>query len=401
MRAKFKRLIKLFILVLVPVAALAVLEFSLFFSGKYLLWHRHAGSKLPGAVCIACLGDSHTFGVGTSMQNSYPAQLEALLSLNNPGHDFSVFNLGIPGASTRRQAQELKSFFKEQDAGIVLLLTGRNNDEELKSWPDNPLYRSFECRPRLRSLKFFGWLFNSIGGRGPGRKGVYDRRHASYLSFYLDEIRKTCINNGAKLVLLSYYNSLDKAVMDFAFEYDIPYLDFTPDFRRLFRMDGGTRYVSPDMSHLNSRGYKFFTERLYEGLFARQSYLGFHMNPLLKEIDEAGLRGDEKKNELMVRLQEKRADNSRGLSEYPFELVHLGHIYTEIGREEDAGNCYMRALVESRYLDNNTIVSPAINWYLKKGKNREALALCEEILLCNPGNSIALRYRDWLLNQPH
>src|SRR5512137_2325281 len=91
---------------------LVCLELALFAAGKYLLWQRRARA-FPGNVRIACFGDSHTFGVGTSQKYSYPGQLEILLKINNPrGPGFSVSNFGVPGSSTRSQVEELKRFFE-------------------------------------------------------------------------------------------------------------------------------------------------------------------------------------------------------------------------------------------------------------------------------------------------
>lgn len=48
----------------------------------------------PGAlVRVLCVGDSHTFGAGVDVYESYPAQLQALLDADSPGR-FSVINLG-------------------------------------------------------------------------------------------------------------------------------------------------------------------------------------------------------------------------------------------------------------------------------------------------------------------
>lgn len=404
MKIKFKAYIKSFIFV--TIASLVVLELALFLSGRYLLWQRRIKRDIPGTIRIVCVGDSHTFGVGTSMRHSYPAQLERLLALNNHEQKFSVFNLGIPGASTKRQTQELKLFFKEHGAEAVILLTGRNNDSELKGWMNNPPCRTSQYRAEdLRSYRFIkaisGYFRKKDIRQDTQHNRVYEQRYSGYLNFYLEEIRKICQDKGAKLILLSYYNSSDNLVKDFSYKYNIPYLDFTPDFESLFKTADSSKYISPDMSHLNRLGYKFFAEKLYGDLFLKQAYLGFQINPLLEEINPADFYSNENEVKQMVALQEERIGRSRDSTDYPFELVHLGHIYMEIGREEAARDCYRKALIASGYLDNNTIVSPIINWYLKKGRSKEALEVCEEVLLHNPGNSIAGRYHDWLINQVH
>ncbi|MDD5155838.1 MAG: SGNH/GDSL hydrolase family protein, partial [Candidatus Omnitrophica bacterium] len=214
---------------------------------------------IPGEIRIVCVGDSHTFGVGTGMSYTYPAQLERLLTLNNHEQKFSVINLGIPGASTKRQAQELKSFFNKHEAKIIILLTGRNNDFELKEGQDASFFNSIKYRlENLRSFKFLKVIFDRIVRRNKQRDSqdmlAYKERYVDYLSYQLEWIRKLCRDKGAKLILLSYYNTSDNVIKEFAHKYNIPYLDFTGDFQSLFKREGRSRYISPDASHLNYLG---------------------------------------------------------------------------------------------------------------------------------------------------
>ncbi|MBU4342946.1 MAG: hypothetical protein KKG21_02945 [Candidatus Omnitrophica bacterium] len=64
--------------------------------------------------------------------------------------------------------------------------------------------------------------------------------------------------------------------------------------------------------------------------------------------------------------------------------------------EEAAKKYYMKGLVSSNYMDNNTVASPIINWYLGNGQKEEAFKICEEILLHNPENKVAKYYRERL-----
>lgn len=389
-------------LTLFIIAIIVMLELALFISGRYLLWQRRAKKNTLEAIRIACVGDSHSFGVGTSMLYSYPAQLERLLTLNNYGQRFFVINLGIPGASTKRQAQELNSFFSCNEAKIVILLTGRNNDIEIKQWGNaSPYNKIANHLGSFRSFKFLKVISDRILGinkeRDSNEMPACDQRYADYLNFYLAKIRKLCRDKGSKLVLLSYYNSSDSVIKAFAYKYSIPYLDFTSDFESLFRAGEKLRYISPDMSHLNHLGYKFFTEQLYGCLFLQQAYLGIKINPLLQSLGEKNFYSNNNETARMIKLQEERIAQSKDSGGYPFELIHLGHIYIEIGNNEAAKECYLKALLSSNYSDNNTIVSPIINWYLRKGQKDDAMKICDEILCHNPKNNIARSYRDWLI----
>jgi len=48
------------------------------------------------AVRVLCLGDSFTFGVGVNDNETYPAQLEAILKAKYPGRSIEVLNAGMP-----------------------------------------------------------------------------------------------------------------------------------------------------------------------------------------------------------------------------------------------------------------------------------------------------------------
>ncbi len=376
-----------------------IFEFGSFCIGRFLLLQRRASTR--GSVSIVCIGDSHTFGVGTSSQYSYPKQVERLLNTNNKNQRFSVVNLGIPGSSTKSQAQEIQSYLKNNNATIVIWLSGRNNGLEIKQWGDTSSYSKIVYRlASLRSFKFLKALFNRILSKDKEQSSnkmfAHDQKYAAYLNFYLSKIGKLCLNKGSKLVLLSYYNSSDDIIRDFADKNNIPYFDFTSDFKSLFRKGKKSNYVSLDMSHLNHLGYKFFAEQLYERLFFQQAYLGIKINPLLEIPGEKDFYSNDRETEEMIQRQKERIAQSEGSSEYPFELIHLGHIYMEIGDNEAAKECYLKALSASNYTDNNTIVSPIINLYLRKGQKDAAKKICDEILFHNPENSIARYYKDWL-----
>ncbi|MCM8791535.1 MAG: SGNH/GDSL hydrolase family protein [Candidatus Omnitrophica bacterium] len=389
-------------LVVIGVVALVMLEALLFLWGRYLLWQRTTKSDIPETIRIVCVGDSHTFGVGTSVVYSYPAQLEKLLNLNNPNQKFSVVNLGIPGASTRYQFKELRSFLNTHDAKLIILLTGRNNALEVNRISKEKTYILGCIKSHLqalRSFKFLRLLFKYLFKKDTSDDRIHilnEKSYAEYMNLYLQAIRKLCADKSAKLVILSYYNSSDTIIKEFADRYSITYIDFTADFNLLFKAEDKSRFLSPDLSHLNRLGYKFFAEQLYNYLFFNQEQLGMKLNPLLEKIKDTDFYKDVKEIEYIINLQQKRIEENKNDENYPFELVHLGHIYVELGNDTMAKECYLKALIASNYCDNNTLVSPIINWYLKKRETHEALKICEEILQHNPQNSIARYYKQWL-----
>ena len=388
-------------LLAVCAAGFVCLELALYASGTYLLWQRRA-NRSPGKARIVCFGDSHTFGVGTAQKYSYPGQLETLLKLNNPsGPGFSVSNFGIPGSSTRRQAEEIKRFFADGGkAELVLLLTGRNNDREVEIWQAHPGRPPGWDWRQARSARFLEELWERLLGSAQqahssppaGREGAFQ----DYISFYLEQALGACRANGATLILLSYYTGDEAAVREFGRRRGIACFDPSGEFQILFASAGREKFVSPDFSHLNRLGYAFYAQRLYEELFRIQPVRGAVIAPMVRVIPESEYYGSAREKEEQINAQKERLEKSRGTPEYPFELVHLGHIYAEAGDREAARDCYQRALEAADYADNNTTTAPAVNWYLRQGRKDEARALCEDILRHNPANGVASSYLQWI-----
>jgi lysophospholipase L1-like esterase len=70
----------------------------------------YALEKTPGVFRIIVLGDSVTFGHGSTYEHSYPRLLEDRLKAWRPAVDWQVWNLGVPGYNT---AQELARLLRD------------------------------------------------------------------------------------------------------------------------------------------------------------------------------------------------------------------------------------------------------------------------------------------------
>lgn len=387
------------------ICAFILFESMLFFTGRFLLFVRRNKHNSHGAISIVCVGDSHTFGVGTTALYSYPKQLETLLNANNQEVKFSVVNLGIPGSSTKQQVEELKAYLKNNRVDYVFLLTGRNNQEEVRMFNNSTVLGKiiFSIR-NLKSIKFIKTVLSYLGGirqENSSPKVYWGNLFKKYLAFYLEECRRLCSAKDAKLVVLSYYNSSDATIKEFTSHYGLCYLELMPDFEDLFKTQDRSIYISSDMSHMNFKGYKFFAEAAYDKLFLNQRSLGLKLNPLLARIADNKFYANRDEREKLIRLQGERIIKYKDSWEYPFEMIHMGHIYMESSNREVAKDYYLKGLRISNYANNNTLVAPIINWYLIANEKNQALAICEEILLNNPQNSIAIYYRDWILKTAH
>jgi lysophospholipase L1-like esterase len=395
-----KKLILSFVLVFIY--GLILLELGLFVSGKFVLQHRREKATKQAGVHFVCIGDSHTFGVGTSVPYAYPQQLEKLLNSNNPGQKFSVINLGVPGSSTRMQSEALQSFFENHRADVVLWLTGRNNtDLDIKLWGNKTLPHQIPAfLAGMKSVKFFKWAVDCLSKKDAPPEirepSEAPQAYADYLDFYLETARRLCEAHGAKLILLSYYNSADIAVKEFADKHRVLFFALKDDFSFYLKGKETPPHISHDGSHVNRLGYQFYSERLYEDIFLNQKRLGLRLGPLLKKMKDADFYADSDEIKKSIRSQQKKIVQSQGTWAYSFEQIQLGNIYSEIGREESAKQCFMAGLVSSNYADNGILVSPIITWHLKRGQRQEAIRLCDEILAHNPGNSIAGVYREML-----
>jgi len=78
---------------------------------------------------ILCLGDSSTFGTGSSGRDkfSYPSQLQKILHDNNPDINFEVINLGIPGLNSSQLLNRLNKNILKYKANIVIVQIGEND----------------------------------------------------------------------------------------------------------------------------------------------------------------------------------------------------------------------------------------------------------------------------------
>jgi lysophospholipase L1-like esterase len=103
---------------------------------KGVTWHfssngdgfrgREFGPKPPGTIRIVCIGDSSTFGWGVDDEYTYPALLEARLTKPG-GPPVEVFNLGIPGFTSRHGLGVLRHYALELDADFFVFSFGAND----------------------------------------------------------------------------------------------------------------------------------------------------------------------------------------------------------------------------------------------------------------------------------
>lgn len=284
-------MIKKISLVGLGILLIVLFELSLCFIGKIFLYARSLNSPLDNKKFtkqIYCIGDSHTFGVGASSKYSYPKQLQALLNLNNPQTTYNVVNLGIPGDSTKHQIERLAAFLSKNRADLVILLTGRNNYYEVKTWKNESFLTDIIVKiQKMRTYKIVQYVLNRFfklrikeGINAPMERTKYE----NYMEYQLLRAKSLCEKYGCELLLISYFSGSDKYIEKFAKQLGILHLDLSRDFYKTIRQENIDNFFAG--THLNHYGYKIFTELLYKQIFLHRADLNLKLNPLSKRIDK-------------------------------------------------------------------------------------------------------------------
>ncbi len=84
-----------------------------------------SASAAPGETTILCVGDSHTYGVGVSADEAYPAQLERVLRAHHV--NARVINAGVPGRNTGQLLEALAPSIEQYRPQVVIAWAGANN----------------------------------------------------------------------------------------------------------------------------------------------------------------------------------------------------------------------------------------------------------------------------------
>jgi acyl-CoA thioesterase-1 len=99
-------------------------EFFTLMVGAAAAWPLPAGLALADAITIVALGASNTYGKGVARNQSYPAQLEAMLRAK--GLNVRVINAGINGDTTGGMLRRLDSVVPP-GTRVVILQPGGND----------------------------------------------------------------------------------------------------------------------------------------------------------------------------------------------------------------------------------------------------------------------------------
>jgi lysophospholipase L1-like esterase len=113
-------------------------------------------AKRAGALRIACIGDSWTFGMNVNQDATYPARLETLLKQQRPGADFDIMNFGVLGYSSFQGLELLKRRVLDLRPDVVLIGFGMN-DSEVAGYRDKDVGQAGAPDWRQRAKAIAGW----------------------------------------------------------------------------------------------------------------------------------------------------------------------------------------------------------------------------------------------------
>lgn len=99
-----------------------------------------------GRGTILALGDSHTYGVQTPPEESYPGHLQRLLDARAPG-SYNVINLGVPGSNSAEIVSRLPEWISRYHPVAVIVCVGINN-----RWNYSETQESKRLGPVVRAL---------------------------------------------------------------------------------------------------------------------------------------------------------------------------------------------------------------------------------------------------------
>lgn len=140
-------------------------------AGSYFVWQRNRQPvPVVGGRTALCVGDSWTFGMGSSdpLTRSYPARVQGLLRAGGLV-DANVVNGGQSGQHSRDVLERLPSQLAQFEPRVVCVLIGQNDywsqPERLADGGQAPVDHS-AYRFRWRLPRLFAWAMGGLRGAG-------------------------------------------------------------------------------------------------------------------------------------------------------------------------------------------------------------------------------------------
>ncbi len=82
--------------------------------------------KAPGTTRLIFIGSSTVFGVGNSLENTFPYQVEQILDEALPEHKIEVINAALPNKTSDWEVERIREVFPLKP-DVVVMMTGYND----------------------------------------------------------------------------------------------------------------------------------------------------------------------------------------------------------------------------------------------------------------------------------
>jgi lysophospholipase L1-like esterase len=252
------------------------------------------------AIVLIAHGDSMTFGLGAERCQSYPMQLRRLLAERYPGIAFKAHNLGMPGSNTSEGLRRTARFFEKHPRAapdFSLVMYGVNNRWNLHAasfweWEENArrdhlasfVASNFQLGKAI-SVALQGGEEEIAEARSDYRGILGDQGWSVFFDSFEDELLSDWISHdleryvsiaqkrGSEPIFLTYFEPrfahLNPLLTRTADELDV----FSIDLERPSRYYVLRKFYSPDLFHLNARGYRDAAARVlraFEKRYSRQ-----------------------------------------------------------------------------------------------------------------------------------
>ncbi|MGB5107731.1 MAG: GDSL-type esterase/lipase family protein [Candidatus Zixiibacteriota bacterium] len=166
-------------------------------------------------VRVACFGNSCTFGWRLEEADTYPMQIQSLLSLSQSGLEPVAFNCGVPGYSSFQGRKFLQEYFPILKPQYVTLCYGWNDhwaagfDIEDKKQQMSP-----QCVLDIQNTASKSYVYRAVkyallSSSEKSREYTYNRQSPTYrvsLDDYRDNLRDMvnyCLTHNAKPIIIT------------------------------------------------------------------------------------------------------------------------------------------------------------------------------------------------------
>lgn len=275
-----------------------------------------AKNGYDSGYAVLALGDSHTFGMGVSDEDTYPAQLEVILS-DRLDYPVNVINGGVPAYNTAQaiivyekiakkyhpdvvllgivadDIQDMYNYRADENGNLVTASAVEHFKNEKKSSTISHLLKRFK-----RALKTRSYLVRLLTDRFPGllmKLGLQKSALDEYLAYWKDKkmlerefqaIRDFNIlvnKNNSRLILVVFpladqliynrgFDDYQQKLSDFAKAQNIPLLDLTEAYMPAFakKRNYSSLFIYSD-GHPNDYGHKVIADYIADYLIRNGS----------------------------------------------------------------------------------------------------------------------------------